>query len=169
MTMTGAPNKQNHLLEGGPLVVEASLAGWVFQEPIWISVPVGIVVRGCIWLQWIHFEDLFNVFANFMIGDLWARLPTSRRVFRSFWSKTAWPLCPTLSIHPNLRPREFILFPWVENSPQRETLCQHGKGETKHGRSTRNQWSIKINEFKDCSEQWKNVLVGVLAQVESTL
>ena len=28
---------------------------------------------------------------------------------------------------------------------------------------------IKINEFKNCSEQWKNISIGVLHQTESTL
>ena len=28
---------------------------------------------------------------------------------------------------------------------------------------------IKINEFKNCFEQWKNVLIGVLHQMENTL
>ena len=27
----------------------------------------------------------------------------------------------------------------------------------------------KINKFKNCFEQWKNVLIGVLHQMESTL
>ena len=26
---------------------------------------------------------------------------------------------------------------------------------------------IKINEFKNCSEQWKNISIGVLHQMES--
>ena len=28
---------------------------------------------------------------------------------------------------------------------------------------------IKINEFKNCSEQWKNISIGVLHQMESIL
>ena len=28
---------------------------------------------------------------------------------------------------------------------------------------------IKIDEFKNCFEQWKNVSIGVLHQMESTL
>ena len=47
-----SPKKnQNYLLEGGPLVVQATPARWVFWKPICVSVPAGIVVRGCIQLQ----------------------------------------------------------------------------------------------------------------------
>ena len=28
---------------------------------------------------------------------------------------------------------------------------------------------IKTNEFKNCSEQWKNVLIGILHQIKSIL
>ena len=28
---------------------------------------------------------------------------------------------------------------------------------------------IKVDEFKKCFEQWKNILIGVLYQMESTL
>ena len=54
----GSPQKtQNFLLLGEPLVVQASPTKWVFWEPICITVRAGIVVRGCIQLQWIFFED----------------------------------------------------------------------------------------------------------------
>ena len=52
------PKNWNYLLEDGPLVVQSSPARWVFQEPICVSAPAGIVVRGCIWLQWIFFLRL---------------------------------------------------------------------------------------------------------------
>lgn len=46
--MRGDQNKNwNYFLEGGPLVVHASLTKWVFC----ISVPAHVIVKGCVWLQ----------------------------------------------------------------------------------------------------------------------
>ena len=40
-----------------------------------MSAPAGVVVRGCVWLRQNFFEDSFNVFAHFMMGDLQVHLP----------------------------------------------------------------------------------------------
>ena len=47
---------------------------------------------------------------------------------------------------------------------QMETFCPCGRGETKN-RSTKD---IKIDKFKNWFEQWKNISIGVLHQMEST-
>ena len=94
------------------------------------------VMRGCVWLQWIFFENSFNVFAQFMMGDLWVHLPTLCWVFSSFWSKTAWFLCPTLPIH-LISPCATFFVCLGEESPQRETFCHCGIGETRNSRSTK--------------------------------
>ena len=91
--MSGDPLKNSYLLEGRSLVIQASQAKWVFYECICISVPAGIVVRGCIQLQWISFEDSFNAWAHFMMDDLRGHLPTLRWVF-SFWPKQHDPCAP---------------------------------------------------------------------------
>ena len=52
----------NYHLEGGPLVVQASLAGCIFWEPICISVPAAMVVRSCIWVWWIFLKALSTCF-----------------------------------------------------------------------------------------------------------
>ena len=63
------PKNWNYLLEGRPLV-QASPTKRVFWEPVCISVPAGIVVRGCVQLQWI--------FSGYR-GNKW------------WWAKT-WPV-----------------------------------------------------------------------------
>ena len=52
--------RKKHIYEGGPLVVHASHSRWEFSEPICISVPGG-VVRGCVQLWWIFFENFQRV------------------------------------------------------------------------------------------------------------
>ena len=113
------PQNMNYLLEDGPLVVQASFTRWVFQGPICISVLAGIVVRGCIWLQWI-FLKTFNTFAHFIMGDLQGHLPTLCWVFSRFCffflPKMAWPPCLALPIHP-ISPQGALfvcLFPWMK-------------------------------------------------------
>ena len=105
----GTPQNPKLFLEGGFLVAQAFPTRWVFKEPVCISMPAGIVVRGCIRLQWRFFEDSFNMFAHFMMGDLQVHLPTLCWLFSSFWPKAAWPPCPTLSIHSILPQWLFLL------------------------------------------------------------
>ena len=63
-------------------------------------------------------------------------------------------------------PKDFLPCPEGKISPQRETFCRCGRGETKKSRSTK---SIQIYKFRNCSEQWRNILIGVLHQIESAL
>ena len=76
-------------------------------------------------------------------------------------------LCAPPSYSPDLAPGSFfvLLVSRDEKSPQRETYCQCGIGETKNGRSTKRH----ISDFKNCFEQWKNVSMAILHQMESTL
>ena len=46
-------------------------------------------------------------------------------------------------------------------------FCHCGRGGTK--KMAEALKGINIDEFKNCFEQWKNVSVGVLHQMESTL
>ena len=143
--MRGEPPPQTGIIfwRAGPLWYRLPLLGKCPRSPS-LSAPAG-VVRGCIWLQWNLSEVSLNAFSHFMMGDLWAHLPTPRWVFSSFWPKPAWPPCPTLSIHP-VSPRvTFFSFVSLDaKSPHREMFCQCGtkngrkqKGETKNGRSTK--------------------------------
>ena len=85
-------------------------------------------------------------FSDFLLKALSRSLPVSWWVIFFFEQKTAWPQCPTLPI--------YQLSPWVtffvfldEKSPQRETFCRCGIGDTKNGRSTKkhqNRWVQKL-------------------------
>ena len=67
----------------------------------------------------------------------------------------AWPLCPTLPIHPISTTATFSLFPWMK-------LILKGKHfadvEDIKQEMTQALKGIKINEFKNCFEQWKKML-----------
>ena len=59
----------------------------------------------------------------------------------------------------------FFCFP-NGKSPQRELICWYGRCETKNGRSAKRHQN---QQFKNCSEQWKNILIDVLHQMKSIL
>ena len=143
------PQKRNYLLEGGPLIIQASPTRWVFYEPICISVPAGGVVRGCIQLQWIFLEDSFKAFAHFMMGDLQVYLPIPCWVFSSSGAKTAWPSCPTLPIH--------LILPWatVLSSQMKKVLKGKHFAEVEEVKQKMAEAlkGIKIDEFKNCFKQ----------------
>ena len=121
------------------------------------------------------FEDFLNIFVHFMMGNLWVHLPTLHWVFSSFWPKTIWPPSPTIPIHQISPWATFFGFP-KGKSPQREMVCRCGKGGTnKQSRSTKrhqNQWVQNLflkTGFSTQNLSGKNILIGVLHQVESTL
>ena len=144
--------KKNYLLEGGPLVVQASLARWGFSEPLCSHVPAGVVMRGCVLLQGNFFEHSLSESVHFTMGDLWAHLPTVCWDFHSFRPKTAWPPCLTPPIHQILpQVALFVCFPrWKKSSKGNVLLTWKGKTE---GRSTKmhRNWQAQ----KNCFEQWK--------------
>ena len=54
---------------------------------------------------------------------------------------------------PDLTPRNFLFVSSEEKSPKGETVCQCGRGETKHGRSTKrhqNQQAQKLLSGEKC-------------------
>ena len=53
-----------------------------------------------------------------------------------------------------------------EKIPQREPFCRWGRGDRKTAEALKGD---KIDEVRNCFEQWKNVSIGVLHQMESTL
>ena len=118
-----------------------------------------------LWEAAFDFGDFFFFEDSFMMGDLQAHLSTLLSVQR-FLTKATWPPCPTLPIHPILPQVTFLFVCFLGwKSPQREMFCWCRRGETKKGRSTERPQ----NKFKNCFEQWKNVLIGVLYQMVSTL
>ena len=54
----------------------------------------------------------------------------------------------------------------MKKSPQMETFCQYGKGKQKTAEALN---GIKINDFKNVLSSGKNVSIGALSQMGSTL
>ena len=81
------------------------------------------------------FEDSFNAFALLM-GDLLSHLPTPCWMFSSFWSKTAWPSCSTLSVHP-VSPQVSFLFPQIKNVLKGKHFADVEEVKQKNGRRTK--------------------------------
>ena len=100
------------------------------------------------------FEDSFNSVAHFMMGDLWAHLPTPCWVSGSFWPKMAWLHAPSYLFTWSAPRVMFSLFPQLKKSPHWEMFCQCGRGETKNGRSTKRHQSRQVQKL---FEQWKNI------------
>ena len=87
---------------------------------------------------------------------------------QQFLTKSRLTLCPTLPIHPISPPATFFVAVSLdEKSPQREKCCWYIRYETK-----KTAWllkGIKINASKTVLSSGKNILVGVLHQMKSTL
>ena len=120
-----------------------------------------------LWEVSVHFlKESFSVFAVFMLGDLRAHLPTPCWVFSSFWLKIAWPPWPTLPIYMTSTWATFYLFPQMKKVLKGKRLSSVEEMKQKMEEV---QKGIKISKFKNCFEQWKKVLIGILHQMESTL
>ena len=61
---------------------------------------------------------------------------------------------------PDLTQSDLFVFPQMKESLQRETFCLCGRGETKMAEALKD---IKINEFKNCFDQWKKHLNRYIA------
>ena len=149
--MRGPPQNYNYLLESSPFVIQASAARWVLEELTCISVPAGIIVRGCIPLQWTFFEHSLNAFAHFMMDDLWAHVPILRWAFNSFWPKTAWPP-PSLFTWSCLK--------WLFFASPEEKILKGQNFSTMEEiklKTAETLKGIRINELKNCFEQWKKM------------
>ena len=153
-TREDPPTKWNYLLKGGPLVVQASLARWDFQEPVCVSL-LGDVVRATLLLTWLclasvnFFEDSSNAFAHFMIGDLQMDVPILYQMFRSFWPKMTQLLCPTLPICP-ISPKQLNFVSPDEKCNQRESFANVEEVKQKMEESLK---GIKIDKFKNCFDK----------------
>ena len=142
----GIPPKWNYFWRAGPLQYTG------FPLVHCISVPSGIVVRSCVWLQWIfhlfwrkNVGESFNTFALFMIGDLQTHPSRLHWMFSSFWPKTVWPLCPTLPIH-------LILLSDIFVSPMKRVLKKKrfANVEEVKQKTAEALKDIRIDEFKNC-------------------
>ena len=156
----GAPQgNSDYLLEGGPIVVQASPTRWVFQEPICISVPAGVVVRGCIWLPWFFFKILSVHLPISWMSDLWAYLPTPRWVFSSFGQNNI-TLVPNHPYSPNPTLSNYSLFPQMKKVLKGKHFANVEEVKQKMTEALK---GIKIDKFKNCFEQWKKRLNRCIA------
>ena len=146
----GDPQKCNYLLEGGPL--------YSTGFPCCVSVP-GTHLYQC--TSWHCCEGLHSASVNSFMKTLSTHLPISWWVFYehtcphhvecSVFDQKWHDLVP----HP-ISPSNVFLFPlWKKSSGKRfadvEEVIQMAEA-LKH---------IRIEEFKNCFEQWKKVLIGV--------
>ena len=132
---------QYYILAGGCLVVQASPAMLMFKEPICISVPAGIVVRGCAWLQWIFLKtiSMHLPISGWVICE--CTWPHSAECSAVFDQKMAQPPCPTLPIH-LISPRvTFFQFPQMKKSSKGSILPIWRRWNKKNGRSTKRHQS----------------------------
>ena len=113
----------------------------------------GIVVRGCVWLHGRFFEDSFKAFPHFMMGDLWVRLPPSCWEFSSFWPKMIWPPCPP-SQYTHSHPK-WLFLPQMKKVLKGKCFACVEEVKQKMAKALKH---IKIDEFENCFEQWKNHL-----------
>ena len=161
----GFPPKME-LSSGGWAPCSTCFLHWVFQEPVCTSAPAAVFVRGCIRLQWIVLKTLSTHSPISQWGQVHLPvLSAPRWVFSSFWPKTAWLPWPTIPIHPTLPQATFLVSP-DEKSPQGKHFTEVEEVKQKTAGALK---GTKIDKFKNCFEQWKNILIGVLHQAESTL
>ena len=160
----GGPQKTGIILwREGPFVVQLPQQDVCSRNP---SVSVYLLV-----LLW---ETAFG-FSEFFLKTFSVCFPISRwviyertmlhRMFGSFWLKMAGPQCPTLPRHPIL-PGETFLFLSTEKVLKEKHFAFVEEVKQKMAEALK---GINIDKFKNCFEQWKNVLIGVLHQMESTL
>ena len=106
------------------------------------------------------FEDSFNVFAHFMMGDLQACLSTPRWVFNSFWPWNSTTPMPHPHYSPDLTSTDWLFFLSLdEESPQREMFCHVEEVKLTTAKAAK---GIKIDEFKNCFQWWKKCLNGCI-------
>ena len=65
----------------------------------------------------------------------------------------------------DLSPSDFFLFPWMEKVLKGKHFANVEEVKQKMAGALK---GTKIDEFKNCFEQWKKHLIGVLHQMEST-
>ena len=93
-----------------------------------------------------------------MMGDLQVHLTTVCWVFSSFWPKTAWSLCPTLPIQLISPSDFFVCFPGWKKLLKWKCFANVEEVKQKIVEALK---GIKINEFKNCFEQWKKMSLKV--------
>ena len=131
--------KQNYLLEGRLLGVQASLIGECSRN------PTPVYQLALLWEDAFSFSEFFceRVFQHvcpFHDGWLTSRPIHTVVSIQQFLIKNCLTPMPHFLYSPDLTPRDFLFvcFPvWKEKFPQGEMFCWCGRGETKKGRSSK--------------------------------
>ena len=151
LVYNGAPKKPwSCLLEGGHLVAQAFCTGWVFWKPTCISVPTGVVVRGCVWLQWIFLKTL-----SIHLPIVWwviyeCTCPHHAECSAVFNQKWHDPCAPP-SLFTWFYPEQlfFCSFLWMEKVLKGKRFANVEEVKQKMAEALK---SITIKEFKNCFE-----------------
>ena len=88
-------------------VVQASPDRWVFWEPVWISVPAGIVVRGCIQFQWIILKIL-SMHLPISWWVIYKHTCSHYAECLAVFDQNYMTFMPNLPYSPNLTPSDFF-------------------------------------------------------------
>ena len=160
--MRGPPKYQNYILQGEPLVVQASLAEYSRNTS-----GAGVIVRGCIQLQWVFFLKTQRVF-SFHHGWFTSAPTHIALSVQQFLTKSDMTSpCPALPVHP-ISPwaNFFFCFPGWKKSSKRNVL------------SMWKRWNKKMAEALNGIKRWvpklfwaveKKISVDVFHKMESTL
>ena len=132
----------------------SSPARWVSWEPICVRAPAGVVVRGCIRLQWIFLRTLSTrlpipwwvIYEHICPHLLW--------MFSSFWAKSARPTCAPPSLFTPSLPKLlfFCLFLWMKKVLKGKHFADVKEVKQKMAKALK---GIKIDKSKNCFKQWK--------------
>ena len=103
-----------------------------------------------------------------MMGDLWGHLPPPHHaecsaVFDQKWHDLCAP--PSLLTRSHAE-WDIFLFPQMKKVLKGKHFANVEEVKQKMAEALK---GIKIDDFKNCFDQWDNVLIGVLHQMESTL
>ena len=111
-------------------------------------------------------EDSFNTFAHFMMGDLQTHLPTTPGVQQCLTPKWHDPHAPPSLFTWFLPEWLFCLFAQVKKVLRGKHFADVEEVKQKTAEALKD---IKMDEFRNCFEQWKKCLNSCIASVERAL
>ena len=139
---------------------QASSARWVLHKPICISAPAGFIVRGSVQSQWIFFEDSFQCCYSFHDGWFTSALAHTKLSVQQLLTKT------TFLNHPALPPQIHPILPQAKVL-KGNCFADMEEVKQKNDRNTKRHQNQQVQKL--VLSTGKNILIGVLHQMESTL
>ena len=85
---------------------------------------------------------------------------------KQFLTQNGMTLLPHPPCSPDLSQSNFLLFPQMKKMLKGKRFANLEEVKQKMAETLK---GIKISEFKNCVEQWKNISIGILHQMEGTL